>query len=50
MVPYDKQYDSMQTQRYVEYDGHKMSPAVNKSIERALGQDISKGKGLGLER
>ncbi|MGD0821566.1 MAG: Ti-type conjugative transfer relaxase TraA [Desulfomonilia bacterium] len=46
MVPYDKQYDNMQTQRYVEYDGHKMSPAVNKSIER----DLNQGKGLGLER
>jgi Ti-type conjugative transfer relaxase TraA len=50
MVPYDKQYDHMQTQRYVEYDGHKMSPAENKSIERDLDQDIGKSKGPGLER
>ena len=46
MVPYDKQYDNMQTQRYVQYDGHQMSPAVDKNIER----DLNQGKGLGLER
>ena len=50
MVPHDKQYDAMMTQRYVGYDGHKMSPARNKSIERDLEQDLGKGKGLGLGR
>jgi len=49
-VPHDKQYDTMMTQRYVEFDGHKMSPAVNKSIEKDLAQDLNQGKGLGLWR
>ena len=45
MVPYDKQYDQMQTQRYVAYDGQKMSSAKAPSAD--IGIDKNKGPGLG---
>ena len=45
MVPYDKKYDHMETQRYVAYDGHKMSSAKAPSVNIEI--DKNKGPGLG---
>ena len=52
MVPYNNQYEHMQTQRYVAYNGQDMSYAKPKSLDLAknLTQDIGKSKGPGRER